>query len=289
MQKLSFLIVCALLFVAVMALLVRELADIVKYPEKHADIPGWKHYRRSFWYEHPSRHRRMTSKHYWASLLIVLPLFSLGGFAIWAGGLWLQKALFIPEDVMQLKTEGVTAAMIPGIFWLIGLAAWLSYHSTHPIAIAMSQYWFGGKRHIQKLKASVLMVITTALFIPAMALGLGSYGYATEEGFVVSRYFSVAETRSAYGDCTAQTTWRFNRSEDECYFYYTVTLSDGTAFDLFEACKSGGVDWVHQRLTEAGVALHRSDIDAGSWAVMHSIEPEERLAWLRIFFEVETT
>ena len=87
MQKHSFLIGCALLFAAVMTLLVRELADIVKHPEKHTDIPGWKHYRRSFWYEPPSRHRRMTSKHYWVSLLIVLPLILFGGIAGWAGGL----------------------------------------------------------------------------------------------------------------------------------------------------------------------------------------------------------
>ena len=189
---------------------------------------------------------------------------------------------------MQLKTEGVTAAMIPGIFWLFGLAAWLSYHSTHPIAIAMSQYWFGGKRRMQKLKASVFMMITTALFIPAMALGLGSYGYAAEEGFVVSRYFSVAETRADYGDCTAQTSWRFNRSGGECYFRYTVTLPDGTTFDLFKAGGENGTERVHQRLTEAGVTLQKGSIDAGSWAAMHSIEPEERLSWLRMFFAVET-
>ena len=288
MANVLYWLVCGSVYLIVMALLVRELRDIVKHPERHNETPGWQRYRHSFWFEHPSAYRnKLKSKHYWASITVSLPLFLLGGIAIWSGGLWLQQALFIPEGVLLLKTDGVAVGVLLGIFWLIGLESWLSYHSDNPIAIALSLHWFGGSRRTQKLKASVLMVITTALFIPAMALGLGSYGYATEEGFVVSRYFSVAETRSAYGDCKAQTTWHFNRSKDECYFYYTVTLPDGTAFDLFEACKSGGVDRVHQWLTEAGVALHRSDIDAGSWAVMHSIEPEERLAWLRMFFEVE--
>lgn len=287
MTNVLYWLICAAVHLIVMALLVRELRDIVKYPEKHNEIPGWQRYRHSFWFEHPSAYRsKLTSKHYWASIL-TLPRFLLRWIAIWAGGIWLQRVLFIPEGVLQLKTDGVAVGVLLGIFWLIGLESWLSYHSANPIAIALSLHWFGGSRRTQKLKASILMVITTALFIPAMALGLGSYGYATEEGFVISRYFSVTETRAAYADCTAQTTWRFNRSEDECYFYYTVTLPDGTAFDLFKACKAAGTDQVHQRLTEAGVVLHRSDIDAGSWAVMHSIEPEERLAWLRMFFEIE--
>jgi len=282
-------LVCTAVYLVVMALLVRELRDIVKHPERHNETPGWHRYRHSFWFEHPSAyHSKLTSKHYWASILVSLPLFLLGWIAIWAGGLWLQKVLFIPEGALRLKTDGVALGVLLGIFWLIGLEGWLAYHYSHPIAIALSLHMFGGKRRTQKLKASVLMVITTALFIPAMALGLGSYGYATEEGFVISRYFSVAETRSAYGDCTAQTTWRFNRSEDECYFYYTVTLPDGTAFDLFKACKAAGTDEVHQRLTEAGVTLEKGRIDAESWGKIQLFAGDEHdLGWMKGFFVVE--
>lgn len=280
-------LVCAAVYAVVMALLIRELRDIVKHPEKHNETPGWQRYRHSFWFEHPAAYRgKLTSKHYWAGILTI-PLFLLGWLVIWAGGLWLQRALFIPEGVLRLKTDGVAMGVLLGIFWLIGLESWLTYHCSHPMAIALSLHMFGGPRRTQKLKASVLMVIATALFIPAMALGLESYGYATEEGFVISRYFSATETRSAYGDCTAQTSWRFNRGEDECYFSYTVTLPDGATFDLFDACEPAGTDRVHRRLADAGVMLQRGSIDGSSLAVMRTIEEPERLAWLMGFFVTE--
>ena len=289
MTTMLYYLAAAALYAGMMTLLIRELRDIIRNPKKHDEIPGWSRYRHSFWFEHSGRYRRPWSKHYWAGIIFGIPFFVAGCFALYVAGTWLQSALFIPQGATRLRTDGVMLGMLFGGFWVILLGAWLSYHSASPVAIALSQQWFGGKRHQQKLKASIGMVLATALFIPAMALGIESYAYATDEGFVVNRYFSVVPVEAVYGECTAETTWRFNRGQDECYFSYRVTLPDGSTLDLVKAC---GENWarlgdLHARLTAVGVELRRGMIDPESRQIIEGLVDAADLASIEGYFIVE--
>lgn len=289
MRTIIYYTAAGLLYVVAMTLLIRELRDILLHPEKHNDIPGWSRYRHSFWFEHRSEYRHPWSKHYWAGIIFDIPFFIGGCFVLYFAGAWLQKVLFIPQGVMQLRTDGVMLGVLAGVFWVICLGAWLAYHSSGPVAIALSQHMFGGSRRTQKWKASIGMVLATAVFIPVMALGIESYAYATAEGFIVNRYFSMAETAAAYGECTAETTWRFNRGQDECYFSYTVGLPDGTDVELVQACSE---EWerlgkLHARLAASGVELQRSTIDAESWQIIQGIVDAEDLAHIETYFIIE--
>lgn len=289
MKTMVYYAVAAMLYAVVMTLLIRELWDILLHPKQHNEIPGWLRYRHSFWFEHRGMYRRAWSKHYWAGVILGVPFLIGGCFALFVAGTWLQDTLFIPQGAMRLRTDGVLVGLLAGLFWVIVFGGWLTYHSKQPVVIALSQQVYGGSRRNQKLKATVGMLIATGIFIPVMALGVESYAYATTDGFVVNRYFSATETTASYGECTAETTWRFDRGQDECYFYYTVGLPYGTDIDLVQAC---GENWeklsvLHERLEAADVTLQRGVIDADSLRVMQSLVTPGELEHIREYFIIE--
>lgn len=290
MKNYIFLLIFGLLYITVLTYLIIKAKDIFRNPDKYDKVNGGYKYLHSFWYEPPSRYRRrLFSKNYIASVLVWIPLIILLPAAYYFICIAIQKYLFLPNEAILLKSDGVFIGGIGMLFLSIILAGWISFHSSAPIMIACSLTAFHSRNRSGDWKKLICgLLITAGLCLPLMAAGINTYAYLTDDGISVNRFLSIKEENLLFSDVTeSKTSFRSSNDQTEFYFSYAIASADGCQIDLFDYCSVSQLSEIHNELQSMGVSMERGIIDRNTFQLMQNTTEEEILELLPHIFVVE--
>lgn len=265
------LVTLTLIYILIMIYFIRKWKDIFTNSEKYDEIPGWKKYRNSYWYEPLSQYK----KNYIAPILVGIPLDLIPLAGAYFLAKILQSIYFVPNvAIIQLQINEFPIGLCGIIFISIILSFWICYNSKIPIFIAATMTAFNSDRRSTDWKKLIVsLTVIFAIAFPFYILSVNTYGYITEEKVVYNAYFDIIENDYYYDDIIrTETTVRSCNDKSEYYFSYIITNSRGESVDVFnqtfktdkgftKPLSLKSAQYVYDALKDRNVPILKSNID----------------------------
>ncbi len=264
MKSVVFLALCAVGYALLIFWLLKKLEDISANPRKYDVIHGWDRYRRSFWYD--SKCKRY-GKHYYASLIVFIPIFMVMFWLYPVLGMVVQKLLLIPKGARRLSSAGVYIGNIAAVFFSIGLIQFFSFYGKWPVVVAARLYASGSDDDQPKAwkKMFLWMLVLSAICLPVMAVGINAYSYADQEKIVTHHTFSLVAEEIPYQSVeSAATSYTSNEKCTEFSLKYTLTLKNGKKLSV-DDFGVDGVQYIDKMLRKNRIPVVYGEMDFATY------------------------
>ena len=124
MRSTIFGVLFSLCYIAFISWNIHKLRDIRHNPANYKKVKGAELYQKSSWFEVPNKQH---GKHYWASLIVCIPLFLAFSVISFCVSSMVQKILFISADFVLLQSPGVMIGTIGAMFLSIALVQFVYF------------------------------------------------------------------------------------------------------------------------------------------------------------------
>lgn len=292
MRSTIFGVLFSLCYIAFISWNIHKLRDIRHNPQNYKKVKGAELYQKSSWFEVPNKQH---GKHYWASLIVGIPLFLAFSVISFCVPSMVQKILFISSNSMPLQSPGVLISTIGSIFLSIALEQFVLFSINRPpIFVAARLYWAGctmksdADDYLKAWKKTILLLLVMGIIcLPIMAIGINAYSYADEEKIVTHGVFSLQEREILYTSVVSgETCYTYDEKEDAFSFEYHITLADGSEMELVDFGVNGA-RYIDSHLRQYGILIHYGVMDAEIYAHVKKVCGNQTLQFVEQCFSVE--
>ena len=269
MRSTIFWVLFSLCYIAFISWNVCKLRDIRNNPQKYKNVKGAEAYQKSSWFEIPSKQH---GKHYWASLILGIPLFLAFPGVYQCVANFVQRNLLIPSDLLPLQSPGVMIGIIGAMFLGIAVEQFILFSVNKPVFVAARLYFAGctiksdADDYLKAWKKTILLLLVMGIIcLPIMAIGINAYSYADEEKIVTHGVFSLQEREILYTSVVSgETCYTYDEKEDAFSFEYHIILADGSEMELVDFGVNGAI-YIDSHLRQYGIQIHYGVMDAETY------------------------
>ena len=291
MRSTIFWVSFSLCYIAFISWNIHKLRDIRHNPANYKKVKGAELYQKSSWFEVPSKQH---GKHYWASLIVGIPIFLAFCVVSFCVPSMVQKNLLIPADFVPLQSPGALISTIGALFLSIAMEQLVLFSINKPIFVAARLYWAGctfksnSDDYLKAWKnAFLLLLVIGIICLPVMAIGINAYSYADEEKIVTHGVFSLQEREILYTSVVSgETCYTYDEKEDAFSFEYHITLADGSEMELVDFGVNGA-RYIDSHLRQYGILIHYGVMDAEIYAHVKNVCDNQTLQFVEQCFSVE--
>ena len=276
MRSTIFWVSFSLCYIAFISWNIHKLRDIRHNPQNYKKVKGAELYQKSSWFEVPNKQH---GKHYWASLIVGIPLFLALCVISFCVPSMVQKIFFISSNSMPLQSPGVLISTIGSLFLSMALEQFILFSINRPpIFVAARLYWAGctfksdSDDYLKAWKKTFLLLLVIGMIcLPMMAIGINAYSYADEEKIVTHGVFSLQEREILYTSVVSgETCYTYDEKEDVFSFEYHITLADGSEMELVDFGVNGAI-YIDSHLRQYGILIHYGVMDAETYRYVKKI------------------
>ena len=270
MRSTIFWVSFSLCYIAFISWNIHKLRDIRHNPANYKMVKGAELYQKSSWFEVPNKQHR---KHYWASLIVCIPLFLAFSVISFCVPSMVQKILFISSDFVLLQSPGVLISTIGALFLSMALEPFILFSINRPPIFVAARLYLAGctfksdsDDYLKAWKKTFLLLLVMGMIcLPMMAIGINAYSYADEEKIVTHGVFSLQEREILYASVVSgETCYTYDEKEDAFSFEYHIILADGSEMELVDFGVNGAI-YIDSHLRQYGIQIHYGVMDAETY------------------------
>ena len=276
MRSTLFLLLSAIGYIFYIYLCHRKIKTIAATPWKYETIGGFERYKKSIWYQ---RKVTLHGIHYYASLILCIPLHFLLLLLYGGLGVLLQTYLLIPVGAYRLSSEGLMIGALGGLFFSIALIEWILFSVNRPIFVAARLYGAKDPDNYPLSLQSVYrwLLVCGILCLPIMVLGLNAYSYVDPSGIVTHNLICPMERSIPFTSMVSgETSYSPGEGNTAFHLYYDITLEDGTVFSLSDF-EPEQILYIHTLLEDNSIPVAYGTISTSDYEALKPKLDEEDL------------